>query len=354
MVKDKPIIEETDRHEEYLSYKYYCDNGFHKLRRESIVDACFMSNIVPALIQRLTHLPSMGLFKVYSCFFLAAMPEISYLASRLYFGTWESLLVAFFIMSSFYFLYDPNIGRVGIAIPFLSLLFYGILSDDIPLVAVAAVLVGLSHYGTICVALFILGISHLVLPAAISITLPLVILLLILVVWHMIVMRVSGMAIWSFVSLSISGNSHMLEKSIANSPANVSFWSPRRREGVIQSACAVNWKYFTIPQKIEFFLSWMMVLAVSCGAVLISQPVILKVLVIASFVALIITGAIPHISIFYGIARVYFSVSSLLALCFVAVAHHLGVLVIAGVLCLFYGLTVGGITYKIFGFNKRR
>lgn len=382
---------------EYAIYEAMVNKeGWTKARaNHELVASCFTAILLPYYIQRVTHLNSLVLFKVFPCFFYSAMPAFVYLIARQHLDIGYSLIASACILSNFFFLYYPNMGRVSIALGFLSGMFWALFSGHIAIASVFAVLMIISHYGTAYFTLCILLMTWVVLLVKailgrtgyfdmdfISVTILLVVIAIIVYLWQGKLFQVSReKSAQVFLKRSFSLSSESLDRPIypikggvmvpaSSSHAVIStkaidrlhnFLSLESRDPIIQVAFGKTLRYMNIPQRMEFALSWLMVLCLTVGVIFTTcRHLELYIIMCASmFLVIIATVILPHVSIFYGMGRVYLTALTVLAPCFAIgismVAEAVGIngYVLGTVLVLLYALCVSGIMHSMFGITKR-
>lgn len=138
----------SDQMTEYKLYLKYVVEGSWSFEIDDIVNSCLMVTLVPARVQRITHVDQELLFKVFPCIFYSLMPAFIYLITRRYTKVSYAALAAFLVMSSFFFMYYPAIGRVGVALGFMAGAVWSILSRRYIFATTLGILVVFSHYAT--------------------------------------------------------------------------------------------------------------------------------------------------------------------------------------------------------------
>ena len=138
----------SDQLTEYNLYVKYVADGNWSFELDNIVNSCLTVTLVPAWIQRITHVDQVALFKIFPCIFYSLMPAFVYLITRRYTRVSYAVLAAFLVISSFYFMYYPANGRVGVALGFIAGAVWAILSKRYIFATAFGVLVVFSHYAT--------------------------------------------------------------------------------------------------------------------------------------------------------------------------------------------------------------
>ncbi len=362
---------EGDRESEYIIYreaivgKYHFRNkkGWREHTWYEVLDSCFIPIILPAYLYRILRVNAKRLFQMFPSFFYALMPAFAYLIARNYLDVWGSLLATSVILTSFYFLYEPNIGRIGIGLGFAAGMVWSLLANNWAGTIIFAVCLVLSHYGTTYVMLYVLGITWFILvvtgqPIFIW-TVALVSLGMSSVVWHHIIIARAGKNLRTFLK-----EIFLLRSATLRSPVSCAiiagdkvekvsrfrgFFKLSHRECTLQHAFGKNLKSTNIPQKIEWVLSWIIVLSVTLGLAVGHTPI-----TIAFYSAILLAMVIPHLSVFYGSIRVFFSSLIVLAPCFViGVKTVFGNYWVGLIILILYGLAVSGVLHRMMGINKR-
>ena len=370
----------SDQAVEYDLYTQMVRSGRWTFVKDNIVNSCLTVTLIPALLQRLTNIDASLLFKVFPCFFYSLMPSFVYLISRKYLDKKYSILTALFVLAHFFFMYYPAIGRVGVALGFSAGMLWGIINRRYITASAFAGLLTISHYGTAYFFLFALGITWCILLLRRkfntdfkTVSIVLVVLILAIGIWHVSIAKASANYSEGFIKSAITFNSVTLDephpapeiprdKKTTESSRLANFFKLEHRDPTIQAAFGKTLPYMNIPQKIEFVLSWMMVLSL-CGGFLLmlyrrqfSETHTIMACIMFSFI--LITLIIPHISIYYGIGRVYFTSLIALAPCFTIGVQKLAEqikirgYVLQTALVTSYALTVSGTTHLLFGIIK--
>lgn len=142
---------------EFMTYVFNIANGWH-YREGNIVNSCLMTTWVPAMLQKITGWDAVTLFRVFPPVFYALMPMFTYLIARRYLKPGESVIAALVVCFTSSIAYFTDIGRVGVALGFLSGMVWALLNKRLWWGIVFASLVVFSHYGTSLIAVFIAGV----------------------------------------------------------------------------------------------------------------------------------------------------------------------------------------------------
>ena len=385
----------ADQVAEYELYLAAVNSGTWRFVADSIVNSCLMVTLIPAYIQRLTGLDPEMVFKVYPCFLYSLMPVFVYLMARRYFDVGYSLLAAGLVLSQFFFLYYPAVGRVGVAWGFWAGLIWALLARRYIWVLTFGILVIFSHYGNtyIMIASLLLVLGYMVWDKKYRgdikvLNIVLVVLMVTAGVWHHGVAISSGGYATSFVENTVTlkvplkqelpetpkivteiepsgdmDNSKSVETVPDTKPGKYkSLFMLEYKESVVQVAFGKTLPYMNTPQKLEFGLSWFIVFLLLLGYVVgvlrkrLSGVHLLLATAMFSMIGLALM--IPHISIYYGISRTYFTTMPVLAPCFIMGAQEItgqkklaGYLLVVSLLVA-YALCVSGVIHSWFGIVK--
>jgi uncharacterized membrane protein len=356
----------SDRGLEYDIYHYTTETG--KWANDGNVSIGYLVNssltvtYFPAQLQRATGLNEVLLFKTFPCFLYVLMPAFVYLLSRRYLSIRQSILCSMMILTNFYFMYYSNIGRVGVALAFSAVLMWAVLGKRFIIGSIAAILVVLSHYATAFIVLSLLGFALIYMAIRYRQTskatiVVLGVMLVATYIWYGLI----ASSVWQIANLFISNTAQLQSgPTVINGiqQANTikdNFFALSSREELIQVAFGKTLVSMNIPQKIEFVLSWFLVLSVAWGLFVAfwkkALPPLLIGLGIGSFGLLLLTFALPHLSVYYGMERVWFTGLITLAACWVIGTKKLG-FYFQGSILILYGLATSGILHRLFGILK--
>ena len=147
-LKYKPV---ADRFLEYRVYLDIIETGNLSNNRQGLyglISSCPTVTFIPYVLNKYLHINKLIIFEIIPCFFYALMPSFCFLIARNFLSIGNSLIASLFILSHFYFAFSPNMGRVSVALGFLSGAIWALLSGNIWLMALFSVLVVISHYST--------------------------------------------------------------------------------------------------------------------------------------------------------------------------------------------------------------
>jgi len=360
-----PII--NDGVYEYGDYLLDIKQGW--LYRLSSTNSCLMSTWIPAMIQRYTGWNVTMVFRAFPSFWYALMPAFVYLIARRYLDSKYSVLASLVIISSSYILFFPDVGRVGIALGCMAGLVWALLSHKLIWAITFAVLVVFSHYGT---GIIVIGLVGAVLGLNIlriifrgawlhnGAKIYAVCLLILVVatgVWHFGIARYSGDRMFSTIfqperAKAIEGPDW----------GNFDITKIQDRDTVTQSALGVNFLNQPMPTKIEIIANWLIVAFITLGLYLMLRNRTVdsefKIYGLVLYGLILATIAIPELSIYYGVQRVYFTASIILAICFPMGIKYLAKIIqipslaLASCVLLLYAVSTSGLIYLPFGLAK--
>ncbi|MDP6586301.1 MAG: hypothetical protein QF535_16740, partial [Anaerolineales bacterium] len=254
----------------------------------------------------------------------------------------------------------------------------------------ACILLVLSHYGTTFLLLFCLGITVLALPlihiikridtkALIPVGLVFITMLIATISWYFVVAPSTGNVVKKFVLQTITFNSVTLDapRILPQTPVEESeeiterfeqgsrfdnFLKIESRELSVQAALGKTLSYMSIPQKIELVVSWLVVMILSYGMLILIRskiaPVEYKLLSSSFYFFVVMTVLIPHLSVFYGVARAYFTAQIVIAPCLLlgsdSISKRLKVhrYILPTLALTVLGLATSGILHSWFGIIK--
>ncbi len=376
---------QADRLREYESYLQVI--GGATTFNSGLVGSSLLAVWLPAQIHLLTGFDATWVFKVFPCLLFSLMPAFVYLLSRRYLNRWDSLLAAGLILSSFYFAYNPSMGRVGIAWGILAVLMWSVVGRHWRTAILFSSLLVLAHYGTVYLTMFTVGFTLLLLLVlrlkdkvdlkVVGITF--VALLVGVTAWFNLAAPYARNNVYLFIEQSVTGESgtlttpafvealpeeeqQVLVEEFKESTRLQNFMRLESREQAVQAAFGKTLPYMNAPQKVEFALSWIVVITLTGGLFYSYRRKILtpshQWLAVAFYLAAVVTTIIPHMSMFYGAVRVYFTGLSVLATCFVIGVNRFSSIIrmpkyiLSTGIVIFYGLSVSGILHSWFGIGK--
>ena len=265
--------------------------------------------------------------------FAPLLPVLVFATTRHFTDVKWSLLGTLFIMGQPIFMWSPNYARVVWGLIFYAFALLIVISNLdnrwkyvlLPLVSTGIVF---SHYGTTFCAIFILGITLIIVGVRWLIkrqqrlTIALFILLAMLVpmvalsyAWHYRVnVTPAGYAL-SFIKESTDSEQYSKftppppeMESSGTTEKTIGFWSLESREFVIQVAFGKTLSVMSIPRKVIFGVIWLLLLAmtVCLALVLVRRKFnLFSGWMLASYCTVLLTIVVPYISNYYGISRVF-------------------------------------------------
>lgn len=360
-----PVI--NDGVYEYRGYMLNIAEGWQY--RYSSINSVLVSIWFPAMLQRMTDIDPLILYRVFPPFFYALVPAFVYLISRRYLGTRDSIVATLVVALSSYILFFPDVGRVGVALGLLAGLIWALLSKKLLTSMIFSFLVVFAHYATPPVAI---GLALAILVGRllwdrhhIRVTVAaLCTLVLFTGGWHFGISHYSGDSmLWTLLHPGEARG--VLEDYIPGVRVDVpqgDFFELKSRDYVTQEAFGRHFTTNSTPLKVEIIINWVVVGLITLGLFLTLKDrdidKIFKVVLVALYGLTAASVIVPSISVFYGTQRVYFTASMALATCFPVGARwlagkiHLPPIWLSAVVLLVYGATTSGLTYTLFGLTK--
>lgn len=322
------LLGSTDTHLEYYFFQITLDSlHWRTLRIGGPLDACLTISLLPTIYQSILNVSSEFLFKILYSLICSITPLVIYVLSKKYIGAQYGFLAACFFMFQLNFLGTANSTRMSIALLFFALAMMTLFSDKIEplrkrmlfIIFMASCMV--SHYSTTYIFFFIIvgafvGIEILpkkyTVKKVISLTIVLLFFALIFI-WYSQVTETAFNCGVSFVESTLSElNRFFIEES---------------RQTDIQSMMGKDIQQKGVPHKIEFIFTWLTFALIGIGLVTLirrykemsfselkfKKPDFLKekfevtyfLIALACAGLLVVMVALPHISIGYGIDRLY-------------------------------------------------
>lgn len=282
-----------------LEYEIY-QKGLFYLKwvyvHDSLVNSSLFTTILPAYVQHILNLSDNTIvFKIWPCLFFAGMPVVTYLIAKRYLSWPYAVLAAGYIMTHFYFIKYPAMGRVAVGWFFTALLLYGLLNNKVSLIAGSGVALVFAHYGSALMAAGILATvgcwslwkkeNRFVYIAS------LVLLLFVGYDWHFIQSRTLGHYI---VGILNGGN-----------------YGDASNRGVVTNAMLSVLPWVEAPMNVNpvlLYASWASIFIILIGVLVhIRDRVLLSVISGGYLVALVLAFLIPSFSYIYGLSRVLYT-----------------------------------------------
>ena len=357
-----PIV--NDGVYEYRGYLLNIKEGW--LYRYSSINSVLVSIWFPAMLQRMTGIDPMILFRIFPPVFYAMAPTFTYLMSRRYLGILDSVTASLVVILGSYILFFPDLGRVGVALGILAGLIWALLNRKLLTSTTFAVLLVYAHYAT---ALIAIGLMLIVLirqllhdRQAIRVTVATLCALVIFFgAWHFGISHYSGESmLWTLLHPGEARG--VLEDFIPGVRVDVpegGFFELRSRDYITQEAFGAHFATNSTPLKIEILINWIVVGFISLGLLLVFRDKriddIFKIVLTTMFGLTALSVIVPSISVFYGTQRVYFTATLVLATCFPIGVHwlaskiHLRPILLSSTVLTVYGLSTSGLMYRLFG-----
>jgi len=323
------------------------------------------------------------------------MPLFVYLTTRRYFVDWYSLMAPAVVIMGFYFTFHSSLGRVDIAWGFLAGLVWAAIGGRRKLLVLFALLLTVSHYGTVYLALFAFSLTLVgllinfattkkdLIKFEIKIALLVVVVLLVSTsVWYGIVTAGTGGLVKEVVTRALTmaavpgsqtyypniiEQESMKEEEVAERKAEYetdsnldNFLKLESRDAVVQSAFGMTWPYMNAVQRIELVSSWLVVIFITAGLLMSIRKGHLThthlYLSVAFYAFILVSIVVPYISFAYGVVRMYFTALVVLSSCFiwpvVTLKFKRVTMPLSIIILVVYGLCTSGIMHSLFGILK--
>ena len=355
---------------EYLIYSCNLEHGW--LNRPLLVNYCIIPTLLPVYVHSVTGVNSYLLFRIWPALFYPLMPVFTYLIARRYFSLKWSLVAVTVLLLNSYFIYFPDVGRVGISLGFMAGMIWAFLGKRIWYLLLFTVLTAFSHYGASVLALALIGgatlltllIKKQLIRSGVVVTL---VLLLIIGVWFMFMPTkfggtqvVEAVVTYSEAGKFNKGTSPAVEGVV---PSDTKDWVElESREATVQTALGLNFGDLTVPNKVELLSNWAIVGLLTLGLLLMLKNRLLdfnvRSLAFVAYGLVVASVVVPWVSVNYGVTRVLFSSSIVLTLGIPISLQWLGSRLknltpfLTALVLLSYGLSTSGIIYRIFGEAK--
>ena len=422
----------ADTNREFAIFLTTLDNLHWRQLGLGILDSCLSISLLPAIYQAFLNIDPEYLFKIVYSLIVSTLPLVIYLLSKKYVGSFYAFLTSVFFMSQIWFLWTPATARVNIALLFFALALMVLFSDNIgefgkrTLFIVFTACIIVSHYGATYVAFFALLFTWIGMQVLSSIIASRTKKLAAISAKSRVVGGTppnfssqeespSGIDATAYKATGLQSSQPQFRRgitaiSIALFLTILFFWfsqmtGPSFSVGVktiytsiaswhwflaeeavssrpVQAAFGRTLPYTGVPQRIEFVFSWLTIILMSIGLLLVTLRRVktmvsnphserekpnfsLKqfeteylMLSIGCYLLLVATVLVPHVEEAYGSARVYFQMMAPLSIFFVIggimVARYLKsrpYWIILVVLLPYFLCTTGAIC-QVFGFPR--
>lgn len=369
----------SDANSEFVVYNLIIETGRWQVAADrELLSSCLWTSYIPAMFQRLFSTDIVMTYKLFPCFIFPALPVAVYYLARKMVSPFYAFLASLFLMAQIYFLWMLQLARIGVAVVFFSLALLVIFNENLRfrkkviLFGVLAVCLVTAHYGTTYASILVLGTTCVVLVVLRQIKkiqYPHLKALLVftgalvvgVVLWHGLFNPMPLGVGEGMVRSTVEGKTYVKE-TVEGEVGGKGYWSLEARESVIQVAFGKTLPDMSIPQKIEFIVSWLAILLMSWGLALMAKRCgvmsELVVLMEVCYLTIVISVIVPVVGVYYGIARVYFHMMVLLSACFAVgsmdVAGRLRIprWLLMSVVLAVLGLCTSGLAHKIFGLTR--
>lgn len=323
---------------EYYFFKTTLQNLQWSILKGVTLDSCLSISILPAIYQSITKLDPQFLFKILYPTILSFCPLVVYSISKQFFDDKYSFIAGLFFVSQYGFKVTSLWCRINIAIFFFSLFIFIFVNTKIPLIKkriliiVFLISIIISHYSTTYILLFIL-------LSTVSVN------ILLSFFQHqkrnlnssMIVLYFCFLIYWySILTYAPFYSGTVFISRIFKSMTNIFLMDSR--SGTLQKATGVG--VSNIPMKLEFLYSWFVIVLIGIGALYVLyylfETIIHKknnndlfvlnvkkysieylVLTLSCFCILVFSVISPHVSMAYGLERIFFQLSVVTSFLFI-------------------------------------
>jgi len=357
-----PFRMDTDRGREYNVCLSLSKGHFSQDKDLHTLNSCLLM-VMPAIWLHKVFGGKLYIwFELIPTFFFALAPTFIFLTASEFVSIGYALLAVGIFAVSFQVLYYTDIGRNGMGLGIMAVLFWAVLQGNWILILISGCLLAITHYGTIHYALFVFGgslLTALIFGLSIlSLSLTVNVLLGSIWVWYSILMNRVGGKCSEFLNNVLAGNtmpglSRLNAKAIPDTRLNTALDS---RDVILRVALGQSWKHMKTPQKIEFITSWILVIGMNLALLVafIHQPVSLMWLVsLWAYGTIWMAILVPMVSRGYGISRTCFT-SLVFILPFISIELQVlgayGFIIVPFLMV--HGLLVSGLLHQLWNINK--
>lgn len=362
----------SDPMREYSVYTKALETGEWEILLDNRLSSCITTIYLPAMVQRLLGIDPLLTYKVIHSVMVSFLPVTVYFLSKR-FVKWQYALVSVgLLMAHPYSMWHPMVARMSVALIFFVLMLSVVFFDNmravyrIPILALCAIGIVVSHYATTYAILFIMGMSlaiilglrifkGIVFRHKVALTTALCFTLIASIAWLGVVVPRAQRQALGFIHNSMTteqfekrtevitvveglpekdANGEIkkeiapppkVSKPIKKEPEPIegisSFFNVESREVTVQAAFGRTLSTASIPQKIEFVFSWFVILTLSYGVFVTIRKKLLPaeyaVMAGVSYFTILMVIALPYLSIHYSAVRVYFQALTIIGVCFV-------------------------------------
>ncbi len=372
-----------DARREYIVYLQYTVTGqWEAVPNHGLLSSCVTTTYFPALIQRMTGAEPLLVYKWFSIVTLPLLSVLVYLLASRFINKSLAFWAALFFMSQIHFIEAPAYARTQVALIFFTvilLIVFGNLKvserEKAMILTFSALMLVISHYGTtyMVLPLFVVtgaGVAVLRLAkkhkgsALKLLVVACFALLLIVGVWHGIVIRTPANAMSQVAEVLVTGERPSWYSD--DSEDGGGFFDLATRDVVISVALGTTLSDMNTAQRVEFALSWSILLLLSYGLLLAVFKKYIRDKLGLSFVVfllccyLIIAFGVlaPYLSRIYGMVRIYYTALIPLSICLVVALGDLAkrmrmpanllIFLVVGP----YFLCTSGLLHSFIGFSR--
>ena len=304
-------------------YRAYLDNINEGWKfRYTLVNSSLITTYLPALLHNWFGIDKMFIFRFIPALFYPLMPAFAYLIAKRYLKLSHAIVASFVVICSSYFIFFPDMGRVGVSIGFLAGMIWALLEKRLWWAIVFGGLVVFSHYATSLISFGIVGlvlIVHLILKRKLlkQYLVMSCVLLILIGLWHFGIAGYSGGVMYTKL---FQAEQLDYPKDYENDKIISALIDPTTREQQVQDALLINSDKMSTPKIIEIASNYIVVIMITLGIILMFKKKEIdlpyKIMATGLYGLIVFSVAIPWVSVYYGAIRVFFTSTILLATCF--------------------------------------
>lgn len=308
----------SDTGQTFEIYQDIVDTGELAFNRDSLLSTSIMTTAVPAYIVRTFHLDHpVKVFKYYCATLVSLLPVVVFFIIKKYAGYGESVAGAIFITAQFYFIQANSLARINISLLFFALGILVLVSNHsrakLCLLPIVGGLIVISHYGTAFIVTGLVLVAYIIGlirdRQAWSTTC--------LFVWLMFMVIAIGSFYSQFELGPLFYGKNFILRLVGGATTSID----------ATVAWVIGEWFFNIGQYAKIWpamlfswlVFWLCILSWILGLYFMRKAPndVMVNLALPSVVMIMASLAIPHIGMYYGFIRVYYTAMIVLSLFFV-------------------------------------